>query len=98
MNAKEFAQIAAAFAENPASVQSMAGGTPCTLSEGAVLISSYDYRLTPKPREWWVVLDRDGDCVSAPKNRSAAEEIAARQNPKGCYAPYAIVHVAEVLP
>ena len=98
MNAKEFAKIAAAFAEDPASVQANENGRWITLNRRCVLYSSNEYRLTTTPpREWWVVLDRDGDLVSAPKNRAAAEEIADRRA-GGCYAPYTVVHVAELLP
>ena len=97
MNAKEFAQIAAAFAEDPASVQINDSGRWITLGARCDLYSPREYRLTPKPREWWVVLDRDGDLVSAPKNRADAEEIA-NHRAVGCYAPYTIVHVVEVMP
>ena len=97
MNAKEFAKIAAAFAEDPASVQMLLHGNWITMTSDSVLYAGDEYRITPKPREWWVVLDRDGDLVSAPKNRAAAEEIA-NHRAVGCYAPYTIVHVAEVLP
>ena len=97
MNAKEFAKIAAAFAEDPASVQEKIPIGYWKLHKGSVLNSAREYRLTPKPREWWVVLNRDGEWAAASENRIIAQDIADRRA-KGCYAPYTIVHVAEVLP
>ena len=97
MNAKEFAQIAAAFAEDPASVQEKNKDWWVTLCGASVLHSKHEYRLIPKPREWWLVLDRDGDCACTTKSLDAAKDVAYHRQ-SGCYAPYTIVHVAEVLP
>lgn len=97
MNAKEFAKIAAAFAEDPASVQVRDRHEWMGLTKNHVIRSDNEYRLTPKPREWWVVLDRDGDVENTYSSVSDAEVVANRRA-EGCYAPYSVVHVAEVLP
>ena len=97
MNAKEFAKIAAAFAEDPTSVQIKDGPQWLILGGACDLYSTNEYRLTPKPREWWMVLDRDGDVSCTSKSPVDAADIASRRA-SGCYAPYTVVHVVEVLP
>ena len=97
MNAKEFAQIAAAFAEDPASVQVRDRNEWMAMTKNHVIRSDNEYRLTPKPREWWLVLDRDGDCACTTKSLDAAEDVAYRRQ-SGCYSPYSVVPVVELMP
>ena len=95
MTPTEFAEIAAAFAKDPASVQELVPDDHAwyTLRRGDVLTSTHTYRLTPKPREWWLNLHENGTAVT-----HVSKEAATARARDRAYLPSKVVHVREVLP
>ncbi|MDE3038749.1 MAG: hypothetical protein KGJ21_09920 [Pseudomonadota bacterium] len=95
MTPTEFAEIAAAFAKDPASVQEHYASMNFwgDLKPGATLVSSHTYRLTPKPREWWLNLHENGTAVT-----HVSKEAATARARDRAYLPSKVVHVREVLP
>lgn len=59
-----------------------------------------EYRIKPKPREWWGVCDRNGVLIQRGNERELSEKYLSEAKPAslpGFFAPYALVKITEVV-
>jgi len=64
---------------------------------GDLLTHGYRYRIKPKPRVWWAILDNDGASVEWCVELSKAEKEFEWWRDCGSCGPYSIVKVQEVV-
>ena len=61
------------------------------------VISGIRYRFKPKPREWWAVVDSEGNGLEIKADEHAAMRDLDWWRDNGCCGPYSIVKVRGVL-
>jgi hypothetical protein len=97
--AREFAKLVQAYADGEQIQFHFDDGEWRGLSDPDFYSRTMDsYRIKPEPREWWVLMDRNGQVGDLLFSLAAAHCEIDKKMLHGVRAPYTIVHVREVMP